>query len=158
MGTLEKSRRRVPAQLWIILALAGAGAGAWYLYTRSGPPAPQRPVLTQEARAYVRSGHLKLSEVQMSAKESFAGSMLVEVTGNITNAGDREVRLVELNCVFSDPLGQVIMRERVPIVGARMGGLKPGETKRFRLPFDTIPETWNQALPQLVIAQIVFGS
>ncbi len=158
MGTLEKSRRRVPAQLWIILALAGAGAGAWYLYTRSGPPAPPPAVLTQEARAYVRSGHLKLSDVQMSAKESFAGSVLVEVTGNITNAGDREVKLVELNCVFSDPVGQVIMRERVPIVGARMGGLKPGETKKFRLPFDTIPESWNQALPQLVIAQIVFGS
>jgi hypothetical protein len=35
--------------------------------------------------------------------------------------------------------------------------LMPGETKEFRLPFDTLPESWNQALPDLVIAQIVFG-
>jgi hypothetical protein len=84
--------------------------------------------------------------------------MLVEITGNITNAGGRNIRLVEITCVFTDPSGLVVLRERVPIVSAKMGGLKPGETKRFRLPFDTIPESWNQALPQLVIAQIVFGS
>jgi hypothetical protein len=51
----------------------------------------------------------------------------------------------------------VVLRERVPIVGARMGGLAPGATKSFRLPFDTIPESWNQVLPELVIARIVFG-
>jgi hypothetical protein len=37
-----------------------------------------------------------------------------------------------------------------------MGGLAPGETKQFRLPFDDIPENWNQVMPQLVIAQIQF--
>ncbi len=158
MGTTEKGGRRVPVQLLIIVLLAGAGALAWYLYNRNAPAASAPPPLTQEARAYVRGGFLKLADVEMSAKESFAGSMLVEITGTITNAGARPVRLVEINCVFYDPVGQSIMRERVPIVGARMGGLKPGETKKFRLPFDTIPETWNQALPQLVIAQIVFGS
>ncbi len=158
MGTTEKGGRRVPVQLLIILLLAGAGAFAWYMYNRSGPPVSAPPVLTPEARAYVRGGFLKLDNVEMSAKESFAGSVLVEINGTITNAGDKPVKLVEINCVFYDPVGQSIMRERVPIVGARMGGLKPGETKKFRLPFDTIPETWNQAVPQLVIAQIVFGS
>ena len=46
---------------------------------------------------------------------------------------------------------------RVSIVSGRMGGLKPGETKTFRLPFDEIPESWNQALPQLVIAGVKFS-
>jgi hypothetical protein len=63
---------------------------------------------------------------------------------------------VELNCVFYDPYGQVVLRERVPIVRSRQGGLNPGETREFRLAFDTIPESWNQMLPQLVIAQITF--
>jgi hypothetical protein len=37
-----------------------------------------------------------------------------------------------------------------------MGGLKPAETKAFRLPFDNIPQGWNNQMPQLVIAGIVF--
>ncbi len=153
----EKRRRGVPVPLVAILLLAAAGVVAWHFYTRNPPPPAPEPVVTPEAREYVHNGGLKLSDVQMSAKESFAGSVLVEVTGKITNAGNKPIRRVEVRCVFYDPVGQAIMRERVPIVGGRTGGLKPGETKDFRLPFDTIPETWNQGLPQLVIAQIVFG-
>jgi hypothetical protein len=59
--------------------------------------------------------------------------------------------------VFYDAYGQVVLRERVAIVRSRTGGLQPGETKSFRLPFDSIPESWNQAMPQLVIAQVLFG-
>jgi len=35
--------------------------------------------------------------------------------------------------------------------------LKPGETKSFRLPFDEIPGSWNQVMPQLVIAGVKFS-
>ena len=58
--------------------------------------------------------------------------------------------------MFYDSYAQVTLRERVPIVSARMGGLKPGETKSFRLPFDDLPESWNHQLPSLVIAGIQF--
>jgi hypothetical protein len=92
----------------------------------------------------------------MGAKESFAGATVVEITGKITNAGERPLKLVEINCVFQDVSGLVVFRERVPIVGTRTGGLGAGETKDFRLAFDSLPGSWNQALPQLVIAQIVF--
>jgi hypothetical protein len=44
----------------------------------------------------------------------------------------------------------------VSIVRERTGGLNPGETKDFRLPFDSIPESWNQSMPQMVIAQVLF--
>jgi hypothetical protein len=158
MAISPNRRGGAPVALLLIIGIAAAGAIAWYVYNRSGPPAPAAAVLTPEAREYIRQGGLKLADVDMSAKENFAGGMLVEITGNITNAGGRNIRLVEITCVFTDPSGLVVLRERVPIVSAKMGGLKPGETKRFRLPFDTIPESWNQALPQLVIAQIVFGS
>ena len=39
-----------------------------------------------------------------------------------------------------------------------MGGLKPGETKAFRMAFDTIPESWNQSMPALVIAHMQFAN
>jgi hypothetical protein len=82
---------------------------------------------------------------------------VVEIVGKVTNSGPRTVKVVEINCVFRDAYGQVVLRERVAIVGNRTGPLAPGEQKRFRLAFDNIPESWNQGLPDLVIAQIIFG-
>jgi hypothetical protein len=67
------------------------------------------------------------------------------------------MNVVEIKCVFYDAYGQVVLRERVPIVSQKIGGVAPGDTKSFRLPFDNIPESWNQMMPQLVIARIDFG-
>jgi hypothetical protein len=64
---------------------------------------------------------------------------------------------VELYCVFQDGYDQTTLRQRVPIVSPKMGGLKPGETKSFRLPFDNLPDSWNQKMPQLVIASVKFN-
>ncbi len=129
-------------------------ATAGYLYVRYGMSKSEPAPLTAEAKAYSRK--LKLSDVEMKATQSYLGQEVVEIVGNIGNAGDREVKHVELTCIFHDPYGQLVRRLRVPIVKASTGGLKVGETKPFRLPFDDIPASWNQAMPQLVIAQIVF--
>ena len=138
------------------LVLALGVAGFWYLdRTSKQPPAP-RPPLTEEARAYVREQKLKLSEVGIGAHENYMHQSVVEITGNIGNAGERTLKTVELNCIFYDAYGLVVLRERVPIVSAKIGSLAPGESKPFRLPFDNIPEAWNQAMPQLVIARITF--
>ncbi len=149
--------RGIPVALVIVLAIAAIGIAAGWLIVRRGPTQPPAPVLTDEARAYIRAGSLKLADVEMNAKESFARQMLVEVTGKITNDGERPIRFVRITCIFRDPSGNVILREPSLIVNAKMGGLMRGETKSFRLPFDAIPESWNQALPDLVIAEIVFG-
>jgi hypothetical protein len=146
-----------PTALAVTLAVAAAVAVAVLLATRGGPQQTPAPVLTPEARAYVHAAYLNVSDVNMSAKQNFAGQTLVEVTGRITNTGNRTLKQVDLNCVFRDPSGRVVLRDRVSIVKESLGGLKPGETKDFRLPFDTIPESWNQVLPELVIAQITFG-
>jgi hypothetical protein len=63
-----------------------------------------------------------------------------------------------VTCVFRDYGEQVVKRERVPIVGGATGAepLDPGQAKNFRLPFDEIPDSWNQVMPTLVIAQIQF--
>ncbi len=142
----------LPVILVAMVGIALAG-GFWYLERAAKTPA-KGPVLTSDAKAYTRN--LKLSEVDMKATESAAHQMLVEITGKIGNAGDRKLRSVLVSCIFYDGYGQVVLKERVEIVKARIGGLAPGETKPFRLPFDTLPGSWNQGLPQLVIAEIVF--
>jgi hypothetical protein len=154
--TAQKTAKGLPVVAIIVIAvIVVGGLGVWYLERQSRQVSTETPVLTQEAKAYVK--HLKLSDVGMKATQTYLGQTLVEIEGKITNAGDRPLKLVEINCVFYDPYGQVVLRQRVPIVRATSGGLAPGATKDFRLPFDDLPESWNQGAPQLVIAQIVFG-
>lgn len=137
--------------LVIAFALLPLIGGVWWWLERDR--APQRPPgLTADAKSYV--GNLKLSDVTMQAKTNFTGAPLVEIRGKITNAGTRTLSRVELNCVFYDPYGQVVLRERVPIV---RGSLEPGGAREFRLPFEGLPPSWNRGMPQLVIANIDFG-
>jgi hypothetical protein len=118
------------------------------------PPPPPPPVLTAEAKEY--RNNLVLTNVHMQAAESLVNQRVVEILGDITNKGDRTVRLAEVTCVFSDYYGKELKRERVAIVGQTTGLLAPGASKPFRLAFDDLADTWNQALPALVIAQIQF--
>ncbi|HEY1339576.1 MAG TPA: FxLYD domain-containing protein [Bryobacteraceae bacterium] len=155
IASAEKKQAGIPPVVIVIgLVLVLGLAGFVYLdrvsRQASGPPPPP----TGAAKAYVRS--LKFADVAMQAHESYLKQSIVEITGNITNAGDRILELVEINCVFYDPYGQVVLRERVPIVTRKMGKFAPGDTKPFRLAFDTVPESWNQQMPQMVIARIDF--
>jgi hypothetical protein len=149
-------QQSIPVAALVVALVVILGAGVFlYLDRASHRPPPPPPPLTTEAKAYVRS--LKLMDVDMQKHESYMKQAVVEITGKIGNNGSRPLRVVEINCVFYDPYGQLVLRERVPIVSQKIGGLAPGEIKNFRLAFDNIPDSWNQALPQLVIAQIVFG-
>lgn len=152
-ATEAKSLISTPVILVLMVGLA-VGGGVWYLENSAGKT-PQGPVLTQEAKSYVRN--LKLSDVGMKATENAIGQQVVEIVGSIQNGGERNLQSVSVHCIFYDAYGQVVLRERVEIVRAKLGGLKPGETKPFRLPFDNLPQSWNQAMPQLVIAGITFG-
>ena len=136
-----------------LVLVLGLG-GFFYLDHTAKKPLPAPPPLTGAARAY--AGKLKLTNVEMKAHESYLKQSVVEIVGNIQNAGDRIVKLVEINCVFYDAYGQVVLRERVPIVSPKIGAVAPEQIKSFRLPFDNIPESWNQAMPQLVMAGIEF--
>ena len=156
MATRTQPKRTFNSTLFVSLAvvLLVAGAGFWFLFLRATPAGNQQLMLTPEAKAYVRN--LALSEVEMKASENYMKATVVEINGKITNRGERPLKLVEINCVFYDPYGQLILRERVAIVKRTTASLSPGETRTFRLPFDSIPSTWNQTLPQLVIARIDF--
>lgn len=146
-----------PAAIVIGLVLVAGIAGVVYLNRAAqAPPAPPPP-LTPEARAYIHSGYLNIVDAEMGANESYLSQQVVEITGKIQNSGNRVLNTVEIICVFYDRYNQVILRERVPIVSKKAGKLAPGEVKPFRLPFDNLPASWNQAMPQMVIAAIDFS-
>ena len=48
-------------------------------------------------------------------------------------------------------------RDALLQIMALEGAQPPGQTREFRLPFEGLPESWNQALPTLVIANISFA-
>lgn len=140
---------------YVIAAVILLGTGVWgytqYLDRHNTSDLP----LTPEAKLYTKN--LQLSDVELKAKENYFQQAVVEIDGKIANTGPRPLDTVEIYCVFRDPYGQLVLRRRLAIVNPRMGGLKPGETKSFRLPFDDLPQSWNQAMPQLVIAGVKFS-
>lgn len=151
-----------PAAIAAGVVVALGLAGFLYLNQAANRPEAPPPPLTGPAKEYVR--HLRFVSAdgqspenpKMVAHESYLKQSVVEITGNIQNAGDRVLDLVEINCVFYDPYNNEVLRERVPIVSRKMGKLAPGEVKPFRLAFDNVPEAWNQAMPSMVIARIDF--
>lgn len=151
--SIQKQRTYLPYFLVLVLA-ACAGGAIYYYFLRPVAQTGPQSLLTPEAKAYVRN--LGLSGVEMKATANFMGATVVEILGKIANKGDRAIRTVELNCVFYDPYGQVALRERVPIVRSRGVAFAPGQTREFRMPFDNLPASWNQGMPQLVIARIEF--
>jgi hypothetical protein len=152
--TGREKQQGISVQVVVAAALVFAGLGVWFTYDHFAARPVQDAPLTAEGKAYVEN--LRLSEVGMKATDSYAGQTIVEIEGKIGNAGPRPLESVEIYCVFSDPYSQLILRRRLPIVSAKMGGLKPGETKPFRLPFDDIPQSWNNEIPRLVIASVKF--
>jgi hypothetical protein len=143
------------AMLYVAGALVLLGGAIFAYLQYSSKQSAEKLALTPEAKAYVQN--LQLNDVEMKATDSYLSQRVIEIQGKIGNAGTRPLEAVEIYCIFRDVYGQTILRARVPIVGGRTGGLKPGETKAFRLPFDEIPESWNQAMPQLVIAGVKFS-
>ena len=152
----KREPKSIPVAVFVGALVVILGGGFFLFLDRIShrPPPPPAP-LTSEAKAYTRN--LQLADVEMQKHESYMKQAVVEITGKIGNNGSRKLDEVEINCVFYDPYGQVVLRARVPIVGQKIGGLAPGEIKNFRLAFDNIPDSWNQSMPQLVIAQIIFN-
>jgi hypothetical protein len=144
----------VPVPMVIVaIAVVLIGGAVAYLTFVAKPAAPAAPVLTHEAKDYIQN--FKFSDVGLQAAESYINSSVVEVLGKITNTGNRRVKLLEVWCVFRNVNEKPIYRELATIIG-KTGPIGPGETKSFRLAFENPPAGWNQAMPDLVIAQIHF--
>lgn len=156
MAAPARARKKLPLIPIVVCLVVAIGLVIALLYLsgpvtkpeNNGPAAP-------EARAYV--GNLALSDVTMQASENFMKQRVVEIQGKITNNGPRALDSVDVYCLFSGTDGREIYRERSPIVRGGGSPLNSHETRSFRLPFDSLPDGWNQAMPKLVIAQITFS-
>ncbi len=148
--------RRIPLLPIIIGAVVVVALIAGLFYLNRPAPKPPEGQASAEAKAYLP--HLTLQDVTMKASENFMKQQVVEIEGTIGNNGPRSLRSIDVFCLFYGVDGHEVHRERVPVVPSTAAPLKPGEMRHFRLPFDNLPDGWNQALPKMVIAQIKFAA
>ena len=168
----RKEKFTIPPMAVIAGIVVLLGAGGFFYLDRASKQAPAGPPPpTAEARAYAKNlrfvadDGVNLENPKMESHESYLKQSTVEVSGNIMNAGDRPISSVEVTWLFKDPgtmmpdgtlYQEVIYRERTSLVTKKSGGLAPGQFRHFSVSFDNIPDSWNQAMPSLVIAGISF--
>jgi len=124
----------------------------------------QQPKATSGPPPYI--ANLKLSDFKMSAAENFVGATVSYVDGIITNSGDRTVTRVMVEVTFKDELGQLAQRENIPMQVLKTGGpypeavdfsispLGPGQSKAFRLTFESISAQWNHQVPEIQVTDV----
>ena len=128
------------------------------LLSRSQPKSAKTP------HPYI--SNIKLSNVKMSAAENFVGASVTYIDGTITNTGDKTLTRVMVHVTFKDSMGQVAQTEDVPLHVLQTGGpypdavdlnvspLAPGQSKPFRLTFESISAQWNHEYPELQITDV----
>lgn len=146
---------KVPRLPLFLAAVFGAALIGGLFYLNRPAPKTAQGSATAEAKAYLPN--LELADVSMHASENFMQQQVVEIEGSLGNKGSRSLQSVDVYCLFYSVNGQEIHRERVPVIQRTSAPLNPGETRHFRLPFDSLPAGWNQALPKMVIAHIGFA-
>jgi hypothetical protein len=147
-------RRSIVVATVVLVALVVGIALIWREPVKQGSsPPPYAP-------------QLQFSDLQMSQAQNFVGATVTYVDGRVMNRGNQVVTHLEVQVTFRDPYGQVAQIERVPlrILSGTSGyqdtidlaamPLAPDETKPFRLIFEHVSAQWNQAYPELSIAEV----
>ena len=150
----DSSRRTIAIAVAVVIAAAVIFA----FLLRSQPKAASGPP------PYAAS--LKLSDFKMSAAENFVGATVSYVDGTLTNSGDKTVVHVIVEVNFKDDLGQLAQREVIPMQVLKTTGpypeavdfsvapLAPGQSKPFRLTFESISAQWNHQYPDIKVTDV----
>jgi hypothetical protein len=112
------------------------------------------------------AANIKFSEMKMSAAENFVGATVSYIDGTVTNAGNQTVTHVMAEVTFKDSMGQLAQRDSVPLRVLRTSGpypeavdlslspLAPGQSKPYRLIFESISAQWNHEYPEIKVTDV----
>ncbi len=126
------------------------------LRAQQKPPVPPPPY----------AANLKFSDLKASAAQNFVGATVSYLDGTVTNTGDQTVIHAIVRVTFKDDMGQTAQREETPLRVLRTDGpydeavdlmvspLAPGQSKPFRLTFESISAQWNHAYPEMQITDV----
>jgi Protein of unknown function (DUF2393) len=150
---------------WIVAA-AVVILGLGILVVVGGRSTPESAMGTGMAAADPYAARLSISGIQMSEATSFSGAKVTYIDGQIANSGDRTLAAITVQVGFHSDVGQFAQRVAVPLSLIRTrepyvdtqpvsaAPIEPGQTRDFRLIFDTMPADWNQQIPEIRIISV----
>ncbi len=150
----DSSRRTIAIAVAVVIVIAIVAA----FLLRSQPKSASGPP--------PYAANLKLSNFKMSAAENFVGATVSYVDGTVTNSGGKTVTHVIVEVNFKDDLGQLAQRDNIPMQVLKTDGpypeavdfsvspLGPGQSKAFRLTFESISAQWNHQYPEINVTDV----
>lgn len=112
------------------------------------------------------AANLKFSDLKASAAQNFVGATVSYLDGTVTNTGGQTVIHAVVRITFRDDMGQMAQREEMALHVLRTGGpydeavdlnmspLEPGQSKPFRLTFESISAQWNHQYPDVQVTDV----
>jgi hypothetical protein len=153
-----EERGGFPLAAWGVAALIVVVlVGAFVFLGRKKPAAAPNTLLPADAYA----ASLPLAQFAMSESENLTGGKQTYLDGHIVNTGGRTVTAVTVQVVFRndedlapqiDTVPLTLIRVKEPYIDTEPVSatpLKPGDDREFRLTFETVPENWNQQMPEV---------
>lgn len=159
-GERPEERGGLSPAVWGIAALIVLIVVGVFIFAgrRKGPAAP---TTLQPPDAYAAS--LPLTNLAMSESDNLSGGKMTYLDGHIQNTGSRVVTGATVQVVFANDEAMPPAIQTVPLTLVRMTQpyidteplsaepLKPGDGHDFRLAFESLPDNWNQQMPELRI-------
>jgi len=134
------------------------------IYSERSKPRPQITSISAPLDPYAAS--LPLSNLAMSESSNLAGGKVTYLDGQIANTGNRTITGISVQVLFRDYAHEVAWNDPQPLKLIRMrdpyidvepvadAPLKPGDRHDFRLIFDSVPESWDGAYPEVRIVHV----
>jgi len=112
------------------------------------------------------AANLQFAQLAMSQSTSLSGGTSTFIDGHLKNNGNRTLTSVTVQVFFANDEGLSPQMETLPLALIRThepyvdtepvsaAPLKPGDDPEFRLIFETLPENWNQQMPEIHVVKI----
>lgn len=110
--------------------------------------------------------NLPVSNIVMSESGNLAGGKVTYIDGHMTNNGTKTVTGVWAQVLFRNVANEVAQNETQPLKwirtrepyvdleSAASAPMKPGDSRDFRMIFDTVTPDWNGAYPEIRIVRV----
>jgi hypothetical protein len=152
-------RSKLPWAISLAVALVIVLIGVVFTVTRHHEPVNPGGAGLAPPDPYAAS--LPIGNLQMSQAGSVAGAQSTYIDGQITNNGSKTVTAITVQVAFhgfENPIAKketmplTLIRTRQPYVDTQpvaAAPIRPGDTRDFRLIFDSLPQDWNQNYPEI---------
>ena len=151
---------------WIVAAFVIV-LGLGFLIVAGGRSQPDASAnSTGMAAADPYATKLSITGLQMSEATSFSGAKVTYIDGQLANTGDKALAAITVQVGFHSDVGQFAQRVALPLSFIRTrqpyvdtepvsaAPIEPGQTRDFRLIFDTVPADWNLQFPEIRVISV----